>query len=141
MSEPQTLLDRQALADVMSHYASAIDERDVDRYRGLFTPEVEIVGFAREPIHGVDAWIEFVLKTLDRFESTQHMLGPQLVTQSGDRADCRTDLRAVHLNKEPKGTIFTLWGTYLTRMVRSPAALAGWQIERHELVVRGTQNS
>ena len=32
----QTLLDRQAIADVLSTYAASIDERDMRRYRALF---------------------------------------------------------------------------------------------------------
>jgi uncharacterized protein (TIGR02246 family) len=134
----QQLLDRQAVADVMSHYASAIDERDMERFERLFLPDVDVVGFGRKPLAGVSAWSEFVTKALDGFEATQHMLGPQLAEISGDVADARTDLQAIHRMKAPPGEIFTLWGTYRTRMQRQ--ADGTWKIARHELVVRATDN-
>jgi hypothetical protein len=34
--------------------------------------------------------------------------------------------------------MFTLWATYLTDFVRTGD---GWQIVRHELVIRGTQQT
>jgi len=137
----KTLLDRQAIADVLSSYAAAIDERDMERYRALFEADVEAVGFASEPIRGVDAWLEFVQLQLDRFRSTQHMLGPQLAQVHGDRAQARTDLQATHLMNEPKGELFILWATYQTDLVRNPEAEHGWKIVRHELISRARQTT
>ncbi len=137
----KTLLDRQAIADVLSSYAAAIDERDMERYQALFEEDVEAVGFASEPICGVDAWLEFVHVQLDRFRSTQHMLGPQLVRIDGDRATARTDLQATHLMNEPKGELFILWATYQTDLVRSSEAEHGWKIVRHELIPRARQTT
>jgi len=138
-SDLQRLLDRQALADVMSHYARAIDERDLEGFERLFAPDVEVVGFGPKPLGSASDWVAFVTKTLAGFDSTQHMLGPQLAEIDGDTADARTDLQAIHRLKEPKGEIFTLWGTYATRMRREQGSGA-WKITRHELVVRATDN-
>ena len=130
-----TLIDRQQVADVMSRYAAWIDEENLEQYRTLFDSDVELIGFGSSTIHGADAWLAFVAKTLDRFTATQHMLGPQLATIEGNRAEVRTDLQAVHFMKEPAGQIFTLWGTYQTQMLRESRDGA-WTIRRHELVVR-----
>ena len=46
--------DRQTLADVMSRYAAAIDERDLEAFRELFVKDVEVVGFGRESFGSVD---------------------------------------------------------------------------------------
>jgi len=137
----KTLLDRQAIADVLSSYAAAIDERNMERYRALFEEDVEAIGFATEPFRGLAAWLEFVHVQLDRFRSTQHMLGPQLVQIHGDRATARTDLQATHLMKEPKGELFILWATYQTELVRSSEAEHGWKIVRHELIQRARQTT
>jgi len=128
--------DRQALADLLSTYAACIDDRDMERYRECFEPEVELHGFGRAPIHGVEAWLDFVKRQLAGFQVTQHMLGPQLVEIDGDSARLRTDLQATHWLVEPKGAIFTLWGTYLSVAGRSDGE---WRLRRHELVVRGTR--
>lgn len=135
----QLLLDRQAVADVMSRYARAIDELDMPGFASLFLPDVEIVGFGRRPLSSAADWVAFVTKTLAGFTATQHMLGPQLAEIAGDTANARTDLQAIHAMKQPAGEIFTLWGTYQTRMHRDPASGA-WKIARHELAVRATHN-
>jgi len=134
----RTLADRFALQDVMATYAASVDERDLERYRGCFAADVEVVGFARETIRGVDAWTAFVTQALDAFTATQHLLGLQRATVAGDTAHARTDVQAHHFMKEPKGSTFTLWATYETDFVRTGA---GWRIKRHELVTRGSQRS
>jgi 3-phenylpropionate/cinnamic acid dioxygenase small subunit len=141
VTDVQNLLDRQAISDVLSTYAASIDERDMARYRALFRDDVEVVGFAEEPLVGADAWREFVDAQLARFRSTQHMLGPQLTDVRGDEAEARTDLQATHLMQEPRGEIFVLWATYQTRLVRDASAEHGWRIVRHELVVRASQTT
>lgn len=136
----QELLDRQAVADVMSHYARAIDERDLAHFESLFLPNVEVVGFGSRNLDSAADWVAFVTRTLGGFVATQHMLGPQLAEIDGGTADTRTDLQATHVMKDPKGEIFTLWGTYKTRMRRDTNA-GGWKIARHELVVRATNRT
>jgi ketosteroid isomerase-like protein len=128
--------DRIALQDVMLRYAAGVDERDFEMYRSCFTDDVEVLGFGAETVHGREAWIAYVRKALERFGATQHMLGPQLARVQGDRAQCRTDVQALHYLKEPEGQILTLWATYETEMMRTPD---GWKISRHRLVPRGTR--
>ena len=130
--------DRQALVDLLARYAAAVDDRDLEAYRDCFEPDVEWVGFGRESIHGVDAWLDFVREQLAGYRSTQHLLGPQLAEIRGDSAELRTDLQATHLLREPKGAIFTLFGTYRSRAVRKDGT---WRLARHELVVRATAQS
>ena len=136
MTQPDHFLDRLRAADVMNRYAACIDDRDLEMYRRCFVPDVELHGFAPEPIRGVDAWIAFVENVLERFSATQHMLGPPLVTLDGDAATMRTELQAQHFFKEPEGRIFSLWGTYRTALVRNDG---GWAMARHELVTRATR--
>ncbi len=136
---PDTLryiADRIELMDVMLTYAKGVDERDLELYRSVFADDVAVVGFGPEAIHGADAWIVYVEQALAQFGPTQHMLGPQLATVDGDRANCRTDVQALHfLNAAPKDTL-TLWATYVTDMRRIGGT---WKIARHELISRGTR--
>ena len=128
--------DRIALMDVMLRYAAGVDERDMVMYRSCFTDDVEVVGFGPTTVHGGDAWRDYVVKALERFGPTQHMLGPQLATINGDTAVCRTDVQAHHYMKDDPRTTLTLWATYKGNMVRTKD---GWKIKRHELVSRGTR--
>ena len=130
--------DRRQLQDVMLAYAAAVDDRDMARYRACFADDVEIVGFGEETITGADNWTASVESQLEAFSATQHLMGPQLATVSGDTASARTDVQALHVIKDGDGAVFTLWATYLTNFVRTGE---GWKIARHELVIRGTQQS
>ena len=130
--------DRRQLQDVMLAYAAAVDDWDMARYRACFADDVEIVGFGEETITGADNWTASVESQLEAFSATQHLMGPQLATVSGDTASARTDVQALHVIKDGDGAMFTLWATYLTNFVRTGE---GWKIARHELVIRGTQQS
>ena len=135
----QNLLDRQALQDVMARYAQTIDERDLAGFRDLFLDDVEVHGFGREAFLSADAWCAFVEKTLAAYSATQHMLGPQLATIEGDEAEARTDLQAIHRETGADGGLFTLWGTYETRLSRQ--AGGEWKISRHALTIRTIQST
>jgi ketosteroid isomerase-like protein len=132
----QTVADRIALMDVMCKYAKGVDERDLALYRSVFADDVEVLGFAPEPIRGAAAWAAFVEKALRAYGATQHMLGPQLASVNGDSAHCRTDVQALHYLKDRPDTTLTLWATYETDMQRIGGE---WKIKRHKLVSRGTR--
>ena len=129
---------RLAIQDVLTRYAAAVDERDLEAYRACFADDVEIVGFSAEPLTGADAWVQDVEQKLEAFGATQHLLGPQLTTLEGRKASTRTDVQATHYLRDQPGRILTLWATYLTRYALIDGA---WKITRHELVRRGTQIS
>jgi len=135
MSEAE---DRRQLQDVMLSYAAAVDDRDMLRYRACFMDDAEIVGFGEATIRGADVWTTSVESQLEAFSSTQHLMSPQLATISGDTASARTDVQALHVLKDSDGAIFTLWATYLTDFVR---VSDGWKITRHELKIRGSNQS
>jgi 3-phenylpropionate/cinnamic acid dioxygenase small subunit len=124
--------------DTIVRYASSLDDGDWQTYRDCFTPDVQFHGFGADVIHGVEAWLEFVNKTLEPFAATQHLLGPAQVTADGDTATLRADLQAQHFFREPTGRIFTLWGTYRSGLARRGGV---WRIAHHTLDVRGTRVS
>ena len=82
--------DRIELQDVMLQYAAAVDERDVDRYKSCFRDDVEVVGFGTQTYRGRDAWVDYVWSALDKYQATQHLLGPQFAIIEGDEAQSRT---------------------------------------------------
>ena len=128
--------DRIALQDAMLNYAAAVDERDYERYKACFAPEVEAFNFGDQTYRGRDAWLEYVWAALEKYSATQHLLGPQFATIEGDVARTRSDVQALHFTREEKPKQIILWATYLTDMERRDGA---WKIIRHELVVRGSK--
>ena len=130
------IADRIALQDVMLKYTKAVDERDDDLYRSLFTEDVEVVGMGSQTMNGLDVFFPWWKEALSKYGPTQHMLGPMLATINGDHAETRSDVQAHHYLKDEPGKTVTLWATYLTNMVRVDG---DWKINRHELIVRGSR--
>jgi len=127
--------DRLAAQDVIVRYAASIDDRDFEQYRRCFHEDVELEGFGHETIRGIEAWLDFANQALAPYRATQHMLGVPWVRIEGDTARLRTDLQAIHFPKDRSGQIFTLWATYESRLVRTPAPEV-WLIAHHCLVPR-----
>ena len=132
----ETLADRAAIQDVMLKYAAGVDERDLELYRSCFADDVEILNFGSQAYHGLDTWAEYVWAALEKYNATQHMLGPSLITIDGDSAEVRTDVQALHYLKDGDAETFTLWATYNTLMQRIQGH---WKIKRHSLQLTGTK--
>ena len=131
----KNISDRIALQDVMLHYAAAVDERDLERYRACFSNDVEVVGFGTQSYRGKDEWVNYVWGALKKYRATQHMLGPMFADIEGNEAHTRSDVQALHVLAEYDSR-FTLWATYKTTMRRIDNR---WMISRHELVVCDTR--
>ena len=132
----KNISDRIALQDVMLHYAAAVDERDLERYRACFSNDVEVVGFGTQTYRGKDEWVNYVWGALKKYRTTQHMLGPMFADIEGNEAHTRSDVQAFHVLAEDDSR-FTLWATYKSTMRRIDNR---WMISRHELVVCDTRN-
>jgi hypothetical protein len=126
--------DRIELQDLMLNYAAGVDERDRPRYVACFADDVEAVNFGTEIYHSRDTFVDYVWSALEKYSSSQHLLGPQFATIDGDHASTRSDVQALHYLTGGEG-LFTLWGTYHTNMRRIEGR---WLISRHELKVCGT---
>ena len=131
-----TLADRLAMQDILTHYAAGVDDRNFGMYRDCFAKDAETVGFSGGSIIGADTWTEEVKSKLEAFDATQHLLGPQLLYIEDDTAFTRTDVQALHYLKDKPGETLTLWAVYLTNYRRIDGE---WKITRHELVRRGTR--
>lgn len=138
-TDAQFLADRIAIMDVMVKYGTAVDAREMERYRSCFTDDVIVVGYGPEVMEGADTYLAYVITALKNFPGTQHLMGNQVVELNGDIANVRTEVQATHFLKDDPDAIMTLWATYVDDMVRG---LDGeWRIKRHELVRRGSQRT
>jgi 3-phenylpropionate/cinnamic acid dioxygenase small subunit len=130
------LLDRLAIQDLLTRYATAVDRRDLTSFRACFTEDVLVRGFGPAEIHGVDDWLEFVASTLRTFGVTQHLIGNFVVEFHDHQARVRADLQASHELLARPGEVVVLWATYHSLLVRTEQ---GWKICEHRLEPRLTR--
>ena len=126
--------DRIALQDVMSRYAIAVDEKNYEGYRELFTEDVHVLGLTSEDMHGMEEFFPWWKEAIDQYDSTQHLFSPMLATIEGDYARTVSNLQALHYPKGDTKNTVTLWASYKMDMRKIDGH---WKICRHELVRRG----
>ena len=83
----QALADRIAAEDLLTRYATAVDRRDWEQYRSIFTADAEIDYTSAGGIAGtVDEIVEFLSTSLEMFEMTQHLVSNIDLEVNGDSA-------------------------------------------------------
>ena len=121
--DSQTLSDRMEIVDLLTRYATAVDRRDWDLYRSVFTPDARIdytsVGGTAGPVGEVCDWLA---ETLVMFESTQHMIANVEVELDGD--DAAVTAMVFNPMKLPDGSVWSTGGWYHHKLVRTPD---GWR--------------
>ncbi len=126
--------------DVIGTNTEAGIEQGRAIYHRIFTRDVTIRagGNGSEPLvrQGPDDWLELVRETLDRYSSTQHLIGTQIVdidllnvddrgaVESGE-GRMESYLQAWHENRD-EGNVWLFLGTYDSRVRFTPGV--GWQI-------------
>ncbi|WP_296678835.1 nuclear transport factor 2 family protein [Novosphingobium sp.] len=130
-----SLEDKDAIRDVLTVYAHAIDRRRWDLMPQLFHPDGT---FAFGPVQG--GWQQFVEQARGVIEpcvATHHQLGQVLITADGpDAAQAETYMTAMHIVPAgyPLTTVFPdrgedysaiIAGRYVDRLVRHDG---GWRI-------------
>lgn len=132
-----SLEDKEAIRDVLSGYAHAIDRRRWALMEHLFHPDAM---FAFGPIQG--PWRSFVEQAkavIDNCVATHHQLGQVLITADGpDGAIAETYMTAMHIVPAgyPLSSVFpdrgedysaVIAGRYVDRLVRYQG---GWRIKQ-----------
>jgi hypothetical protein len=128
--------DRLAIQDLMYRYAMAVDGRDWDLYRRVFTPDA-IIDYTDSG--GIRADLETTVKWLDEalgpFAGLQHNMTNHIVDIDGRQARACTYYVAYHTLVDGQGgeSVLTVAGFYRDRLARGAD---GWRIsERVELGV------
>jgi hypothetical protein len=125
------LADRQAIAEVLIRYATALDTREWKLLAACFTADaVADYGELGGVNEGLDA-IESVVRSLEGFDATQHLIGNIAIDLAGDRASATCYLQAQHVVRGTEGGEgFAIGGTYRDRLVRTND---GWRIAHRTL--------
>ncbi len=122
----QALEDRIAAEDLLTRYATAVDRRDWEQYRSIFTTDAEIDYTSAGGIAGtIDEIVEFLSTSLEMFEMTQHLVSNIDLKVSGDSATV-TAMFNNPMRLAGGDTWFT-GGWYHHDLVRTPD---GWHSRR-----------
>jgi hypothetical protein len=130
--------DRWGILDTVTRYFTAIDRRDFELLRQVFTTDVDAVFEGTQVAGGLERLLAFITGTSDirlpvdviDLQLSMHFLGNHVATVSGDVARSETYALA-HLVDRPQGTprLRTRGLRYVDELVRTGD---GWRICRRE---------
>jgi len=144
----QTLLDRVAIVDVMSNYATGLDARDWNLWRSVFIDEVvfDLSAWSgqKAQLLQVDRVVRAQARIFAELSVTQHFFTNHRIVIDGDSARCRMHMRAEHwlkplplvegvsTSEDPINDRYTMFGYYDDKLVRTSE---GWKIREMQLKV------
>ena len=134
----QEITDRFEIKDVLIRYCYAVDDRDWDGYRKVFTPDAVIDDTITGGVKsGVEEHVAYMKRALSKIFISQHAISTTLIGIKGDEASVRTHCSCpmvVDLGEGKRQVFFQgLW--YRNRLVRTQD---GWRIK--ELIEEGYWN-
>ena len=142
----QALLDRAAIIDVMSAYATGLDARDWVLWRSVFVDEVlfDLSSWTGQPgrLLNADRVVAAQAREFAELSTTQHFMTNHRVTIDGDSARLLAHMRAEHwipldANAGNRTTErYTMFGYYDDKLVRT---VQGWKIAQMQLHVTHTE--
>jgi hypothetical protein len=138
----ETLLDRAALVDVMSAYATGLDARDWVLWRSVFLDEVvfDLSSWSGQPARKLDTdrVVAAQARIFAELVVTQHFITNHRITIDGDRARVLAHMRAEHWSDVPGAGCgrYTMFGYYDDKFVRTTD---GWKIDEMQLNVTRTE--
>jgi hypothetical protein len=147
-ADPQYLIDRLAIRDLVEGYAFRVDSDDPGSASELFSPDGELRIFERgrtEPVRertGREA-IAAAMAGLDRYDTTLHVVGNHRVEIDGDAAEGETYCLAHHIHDiegadgDTAPHDYVMHIRYLDRFARTDE---GWRIARRHLQVEFTED-
>ena len=131
---PREVGDHVEITQVLARYAAAIDRRDFDLLREVFTPDAAIeYAVERGTKLTLSAMVEWLRGALCMFRVTQHALAIPIIELDGDVARTVTYVTAMHVQSPLDGSsdvYVILHGAYTDRFVRTAA---GWRIVERRL--------
>jgi ketosteroid isomerase-like protein len=123
----QALLDRCAIADVVSAYARAIDTRDWTALAACFTDDCVVEYAASGRAHGPSDVVDRCRSAVAPLDVTQHYVTNLVIDLAGDGASSVCSLAAQHVRGDGR---FVVGGVYHDAWRRTPD---GWRIAHRRL--------
>jgi len=132
-SRPDPETDRREIAELLQRYGRAIDRRELEDLRNVFTPDAVIeYAFEQGTKLDVQKMIPWLGQALRIFRRTEHVISDPQIDLAGDTAHSTYRLVASHIQVERDGRERTVVeaGTYSDEHVRTPL---GWRIRGRRL--------
>ena len=119
----QTLIDRAEITDLLTRYARAVDRKDWDLFRSVFTPDARIDYTQVGGIAGsLDEVAGFLEQVMPMFESMQHLISNIDIAIDGDEA--KVTAMVYNPLRLPDSPMWATGGWYHHELVRTPE---GWR--------------
>jgi 3-phenylpropionate/cinnamic acid dioxygenase small subunit len=90
----RAFLDRAEIRELLMRYGSAVDRRDFDSVAACFTPAATYRGSLGEG--SIAIALAALRERAQRYQTTMHFIGTQVVDLDGDRARSRTTALVYH---------------------------------------------
>jgi hypothetical protein len=134
----QEISDRLEIEDLLVRYCYAVDDRDWDTYRNIFTADAVLDDTVTGGIRsGVEEHVAYLERALSKILMSQHAISTIMIDVQGDEAAARIHCSCpmvVEIGNGERQVFFQgLW--YRDRLARKPE---GWRIS--ELVEEGYWN-
>jgi SnoaL-like domain len=121
--------DRLAIDDLLTRYATAVDNRDWNLLDHVFDPGAQLDYRSAGGIEGLYPEVrQWLAQVLPIFDITQHLVVNREFRASDDGARCRScflNVNRLQVSGEP--WLFTVGGRYHDRLAKSAD---GWRITR-----------
>jgi SnoaL-like domain len=124
----QEISDRLEIQDLLVRYCYAIDDRDWDAFRAVFTADAVIDNTETGgPRTGVDETVRYLQKALAKTRMSQHAISTTRLELRGDEASARTHCSCPMVVDvgDGKTQVFFQGLWYRDRLVRTRA---GWRL-------------
>lgn len=145
-NELTRLIDRLAITDVISNYATGLDARDWTLWRSVFLDEVrfDLSSWTGQGprLLNADRVVRAQARDFAELICTQHFMTNHRVSIQGDRARVLAHMRAEHwIVTDPSSNDqaterYTMFGYYDDKLVRTAD---GWKISEMQLNVTQTE--
>lgn len=128
------LLDRDEIGRLLTTYAFALDAKNWQLYRSIFTDEIEMdfsasIGAGGPVVMKADDWVEGARPFFESLKATQHIAIAQQIALDGDSAYAVSSLHAQHYGPNAQGDpVQKMIGRYENWLVRLPDV--GWRIRK-----------
>lgn len=128
------LLDHREITALLNRYGTALDDRDWERLRTVFTEDAVGDYNPDAPNFEGRAAIEGLCRgALEPLDASQHLIGNHEIEIDGDAARSRCYVRAQHVRRGCEGGhLFEVAGYYRDELTRTAE---GWRIHKRSMVV------
>lgn len=122
---------KESIKDILILYATALDSKQYEQLKDVFVPDATAIYSSVGECSGLESIQALVSGVLNQCSVTQHILTNFQINVSGNQAQAKCYLQAIHLGKGVySNELLTIWGEYSDELILTNA---GWRITHRQL--------